>query len=345
MPVFEFPDRPTPGLEPEPAFDRFYFNLYAPPTQPDTTFAVLGGSIYPPAGVIDGYVCVAHDGEQRNLRVSDELDRARFTTVGPLAWDVLEPGRRWSLRLDANPSGVELDLEWSARAPVYEIPGYEALDESGTSRYDHCFQSGHYAGTITIDGRRISVDGWQGQRDRSRGTRRVRDRLGMHLWVQVQFGGECVGFLFNEARDGSVAHCAGGLLRDNGTVVELVGLEHDLAFTDELELLSGRLRLRLADGSTRELEVVNTGRGIYMTGGGYADFHGVPIGTHCIQHERWRLDGSRTPRTLALSMTDALCEVRDGATAGRGIFEYGLSRSAAFRYRPTLGATQPASGR
>jgi hypothetical protein len=332
--VLDFPDLPTPGEGPPAKFDRFYFNLTGPREQ--ELFFVLGGGIYEPAGVVDAYLCVAVDGKQRNLRVSEPLRARPGTRVGPLRWSVPEEMSRWRLELGPNPSGIEFELEWRARSDAFVIPEYRAVDDEGTSSYTHYFQSGRYAGELRVDGRRIDVGGWYGQRDRSRGERRTRDRLGFHTWVQVQRDGDSIGLLYNEDRQGQPSHCAGAVMRDGGGQEQITDVFHDLSF-DDLELRGGTLWLRLESGELLEVEATNRGRGIYMTGGGYAGFHGTPQGDHCVQSESWELDGSRNPRNLALSMTDALCDFTAAdAYIGSGIFEYGLSRSESFTYRPRL---------
>jgi hypothetical protein len=322
------------ALDPEAdiRFDRFYFNIYGP-TRADG-FGVIGAGLYPVAGVADGFTCFVVGDEQRNLRFSDAgVERQ---AVGPLRWETIADHREWRLVLERSPSGVAFDLTWTANAPTYEIGRYEVNDVRGESSHAHYFQSGTYDGWLEVDGRRIEVDGWHGQRDRSRGARRVRDSLGMHQWVQIQLDGESVGFLFNEDRQGNVAHCDGAIMRRDGTIERVTAVRHDVTFGEDFEVREGRLEVDLADGGVRAFSFASTGRGIYMTGGGYAGLHGTDRGREHLAVERWPLDGTRNPRNLDLGISDALCTFDDGVQTGLGIFEYALSRSSSYAYAPTL---------
>ena len=65
-----FPDV-LDARSPAAGFDRFYFNAHGASREP---FGVLGGGLYPAAGLVDGDVIALVDGCQRNLRVSDRRD-------------------------------------------------------------------------------------------------------------------------------------------------------------------------------------------------------------------------------------------------------------------------------
>ena len=316
-----------------PAFDRVYFNLHG--SARDQGYFVLGIGTYPPAATTDAYLCYVAGGEnaQRNLRLSTVLEPAAGGVIGPLHWQCIEPHELWRLQLGANPAGVEFDLRWHARSAVIEIPEYSTADQFGSSHYVHIFQSGTYEGFVSVDGKVSRVDGWHGQRDRSKGQRRIRDRLGLHLWVQAQFRDECIGFLYNEDRQGKIAHFEGASMRGDRTLRRLTSLTHDLRFNDDMELVGGAFQLAFADGERRELSVVSTGPGILMQGGGYNGWHGVARGRDHIESERWSFDGSRTPRNLEIGITDALCLFTCGSEKGTGISEYALSRSPSYRYR------------
>jgi hypothetical protein len=322
-----FRDALDPDATDRPDFDRFYFNLHGTSRSP--LFLVMGAGVYPQAGLVDGYLCAVIGVEQRNLRASDAIADG---SVGPMAWEVLEPRHSWRLSVAPNPTGVELDVVWTARAPVHEVEQYRV---EGASDYSHYFQSGRYAGEISIDGRVIPVQGWLGQRDRSRGRRGVRDRLGLHLWIQAQLEEECIGFLYNEDRDGRPVHLDGAIMREDGGVVRIAAVRHALEFSDDFELRSGRFDIELDDGNVRDLTMESTGGGLYMAGAGYDGWHGVDHGPACVEHDRWPLDGTRTPRNLGIGFTDALCGFRSGPARGSGIAEYALTRSPQYVYTAT----------
>jgi hypothetical protein len=146
---------------------------------------------------------------------------------------------------------------------------------------------------------------------------------------------ENIGLLFNIARDGSVAHCDGSIMRVDGSSTGIVGAAHDLQFSEENEVREGVLTLALADGSQREVRIRNTGRGIYMDGAGYADWQGSYHGSEALLTRRWPLDGSVNPKNLGFSITDAFCEFICDGEEGSGILEYGLTRSPSFSYQPS----------
>ena len=256
--------------------------------------------------------------------------------MGPLRWEVVEPLRRWRLSLAPNETGVEFELDWLCRARAYETRRYEVRDEHGASNHAHFFQSGRYDGVLSIDGRSVDVAGWYGQRDRSRGQRRVRDRLGMHLWVQAQLPGASIGLLFNCDRHGATTHCDGALMREDGAVDPVTGVRHALDFDDGLEFRSGELELELESGERHRVGVESTGPGIYMAGGGHAGWHGIDHGPGHAEHDRWPLDGTMTPRELPISLAQAVARYSDGRQSGTGVFEYALTRSPSFVYSPTL---------
>lgn len=319
-------------VAPEPAFDRFYFNLHGREREP---FLVLGGGVYPTTQLIDGYVVAAVHGRQRNLRFSDHFDLAAPREVGPFRWEVVEPYQEWRLVLAPNPTGLEFDLIWRARARPYAIERYEVDDDEGSSSQAHFFQSGTYDGVLRVDGVEEDIGGFLGQRDRSRGNRRVSDRLGMHLWVQAQFHDASLGFLFNTDRQGSTTHCHGALMREDGTIDEIVDVRHDLTFDEGLGFVDGLLEIQLADAGAIMLTATSTGPGIYMSGAGIGGWHGQDHGPRCIEHEDWPLDGSLAPRDFDTSLCQALARFEMGDQRGIGVFEYGITRSRAYSYRPT----------
>ena len=73
-----------------------------------------------------------------------------------------------------------------------------------------------------------------------------------------------------------------------------------------------------------------------MSGGGYGGHHGKVLGRDHVESEVYPLDGSVTQRTLDSSLTDRLAAFTWDGTPGLGIFEFALSRSSSYAYRPTL---------
>ena len=60
------------------------------------------------------------------------------------------------------------------------------------------------------------------------------------------------------------------------------------------------------------------------------------MGRDHMEHDVYPLDGSVSQRTLDSSLTDNLATFTWNGTAGIGIFEFALTRSPSYSYRPTL---------
>lgn len=318
------------GSEQVPGFfDRFYFNLHGP-TSP-VPFVMVGSGRYPQAGVSDGYLIAVVDGQQRNLRFAGASAERE---VGPLRWEVAEPFGQWHVAVGPNELGVELDVVWRARSAMWETRPVVLADGSGgTARFEHGFQSGRYEGELRIDGERFDVSGWLGQRDRSRGVRPVSGGQGLHLWVQAQMPDRTVSLMLDVDRDHRPTMLDGAVLPNGGVGDRIVAVEHDLTFTDDLEVTDGTMVVETAGGTRLELEIDGS-LGGFLSGGGYGGWHGKhrdPI----VESERWELDGSVTPRGLDTPLTDqpAVFRSRTDGVHGTGVFEFAHTRSTAYRYR------------
>jgi hypothetical protein len=322
---------------PDRFFDRFVFNLH--PSDYAYPSVIFGFGTYPPRDTVDGFAVVSTEAQQRNLRFSTELSATDGAGCGPFRFRVVEPNRVWKLSLADNPAGVEFDLTWRARTPAWFGEIAVANTDGVPSSFDHLFQSGYYEGTLTIDGQTRSVDGWFGQRDRSRGVRNMSGGQGLHLWCQAQFPDCSIGFLLVETRDQRRVLLEGAVMHESGELDPIVDVKHDLTFDRSLDLRSGTLEVRTAHGQYYRLETDASARGGYMAGAGYGGQHGKPVGIDHIEYDVYPLDGSVSPRTLDSSLTDRLAEFRMGAVTGRGILEFALSRSRAYEYRATRADT------
>jgi hypothetical protein len=327
----------TPGL-PERFFDRFVFNLHA--SDGSAPWVIFGLGVYPARNVIDGFAIVVGSAEQRNLRLSDDLSATRATAtggaLGPLSWDVAVPMRTWRAALGPNPAGLEFDLTWRARAPAWTGDVAVANADGTASSFAHLFQSGRYEGALRIGDREVRVDGWYGQRDRSRGVRTMAGGQGLHLWVQAQFPDRSVGFLTAENRAHERLLLAGAVMHESGRLDPVTDVRHDLSFDDGLDLRRGRVEVTTQDGAVHRIDVGAAARGGYMSGGGYGGQHGRRMGRGHVEHDAYLLDGSVSPRVLDSALTDRLTTFTWDGTRGSGIFEFALTRSAAYAYAPTL---------
>lgn len=325
-------DPSTPGL-PERFFDRFVFNLH--PTDSTSPSVLFGLGIYPPVDTVDGFVILVTGSEQRNLRFSTELSATDGASAGPFSWEVVEPIAAWHVALAPNPTGLAFDLEWRARAPAWfgqvGVPGPATVAAS----FEHLFQSGSYAGVLSIDGEPQPVDGWWGQRDRSRGVRTMSGGQGLHVWYQAQFADRSVGFLLVEDRDHNRLLLEGAVMHTDGRLDPIVEVGHDLEFTDQLDLVAGRVKVKTASGAVYPIDTDARAGGGYMAGGGYGGRHGRPVGRDHIEHDVYPLDGSVSPRNVDTSLTDRLAAFKWAGEPGFGIFEFALTRSPSYAYRPT----------
>jgi hypothetical protein len=322
------------GELPEQFFDRFMFNMH--PADAIAPCIIIGFGVYPGKNLADGYAVLMTGSEQRNLRFSTDLSAPGAPGAGPLSFRVLEANRTWHLQLGPNPTGMELDVTWNARTPYWL--GEVTVDNAATAptRFEHLVQSGRYAGTLSVEGTSRSITGWYGQRDRSRGVRKMAGGQGLHVWCQAQFPDRCIGFLLVEDRTGGRLLLEGAVMHEDGTVDDVVDVRHHLTFDAGLDLRSGTLRVATTAGTVYDIEADASGRGTYMAGAGYDGWHGQPHGHDHIETDVYALDGSVSPATLGTALTDRLAEFRWNDVTGTGIFEFAHSRSRSYTYRPAL---------
>jgi hypothetical protein len=302
---------------------------------------MFGLGVYPTRNVIDGWLIRCDSQSQRNLRFSTELDSSDWRTVGPLSVQLIEPLQQWRLRIADNATGVHGDLVWKARSAAWETERIHLVAPSGdASDFSHYFQPGSYSGQLSLDGENVDVDGWLGTRDRSRGVRLVTEGGGLHLWVQAQFTDRSIAFLYNEDRGHHVTHCDGAVLHVDGSADPVVGVEHNFTFDDELDFRTGTMTVHTISGQRIDLTVDGTYGGGFLSGGGYGGGHGEPRGLNWSDGERWALDGTVTPRTLDVPLTDRPARFIDQAGAiGAGVFEFAVTRSPRYTYRPVSAAS------
>jgi hypothetical protein len=327
----------TPGTQglPDGFFDRFVFNLH--PTDASSPSVLLGHGLYPGKDTVDGFAILVTDDEQRNVRWSTELSATDGRSGGPFAFEVMTPMEMWHLTLGPNPTEMELDVTWEARTPAWTGEVAVTNASGAASSFEHLFQSGRYTGTLTIDGETQPVDGWYGQRDRSRGVRTMSGGQGLHIWFQAQFPDRSVGFLLVETREGERLLLEGAVMQEDGGLDDIVDVVHDLRFGNGgLDLEGGELLVTTASGATYPIAADASAGGGFMSGGGYGGHHGQPRGRDHLEHDVYPLDGSVNQQTLDSSLTDRLASFNWDGTPGNGIFEFALSRSSSYTYKPTL---------
>lgn len=327
-------DLVTPGTTvlPDGFFDRFVVNLH--PTNGSGPSVIVGCGLHPGRGTVDGFAVVVTGAEQRNVRFYSELG-SDWSRCGPLSWEVVDPNEVWRLRLGDNPTGVGLDVVWRARAPYWSGTIDVANAGGRTTSFDHLFQSGLVDGTLTVDGRTQAIEQWYSQRDRSRGVRSMSGGQGLHLWFQANFADCSVGFLLVEARDGSRILVEGAVMHTDGAVDPVRDVRHRLQF-DDLDLRYGDVEVTTQLGAVHRIACDASARGGLMAGAGYGGHHGLSKGIDHVEGETYPLDGTVTQRTVDSSLTDRLTVFDMDGAPGAGIFEFALSRSPSYSYRPSL---------
>lgn len=329
---------------PDGFFDRLMFNMH--PTDGQAPSVIMGFGIYPPKDTVDGFVVLTQAGEQRNLRFSSLLSATGRNGAGPFRFEVVEPNTEWRLALGANEIGVEFDVRWHARTPAWF--GEVSVENASATKtsFDHLFQSGRYQGELTIDGAVVPVDGWYGQRDRSRGVRTMSGGQGLHIWYQAQFPDYSIGFLLVETRDHDRLLLEGAVMHVDGRLDPITDVRHALVFTEERDLVDGEVEVTTASGQRLRVYADARAGGGFMAGAGYGGHHGVSHGVDHVESDRYALDSSVSPRSFDSALTDRLCtfellgegeqDAEGSGAKGSGIFEFAVTRSSKYSYRASL---------
>lgn len=324
---------PGTSMKTEGFFDRLMFNMH--PANATSPSVIMGFGHYPAKDVADGFAVITLPHEQRNIRFSTKFTATTGDGAGPLRFECLEENRQWWLRLGPNPTGIEYDITWDARTPYWlGVVKVENIVDVPTN-FEHLVQSGRYHGSLSIDGVEQSVDEWYGQRDRSRGVRTMSGGQGIHIWYQAQFPDRSIGFLLVESRSGDRMLLEGAVMFEDGSLDDVVDVRHALRF-DDLDLIAGTVKVTSASGESYLIDADATAGGGFMAGAGYGGHHGKVCGPDHIEYDVYPLDGSTTQRTLDTSLTDRLCRFTWNGKTGYGIFEFALSRSSQYVYKPTL---------
>jgi hypothetical protein len=153
-------------------YDRYFFNGYG--AEGELFFALAFG-VYPHLNIADASFCVVRDGVQTALHGSRWLNMERMDLqVGPISLTVLEPLQRLKISVDAPEQGIKAEIVFDGRAfPVEEPRFIRRVGPRAFMDYTRLTQNGRYGGWIELDGRRESVDGFMGTRDRSWGVRPI----------------------------------------------------------------------------------------------------------------------------------------------------------------------------
>lgn len=214
--------------------DRCYFFAHSP----DGTQLVTNGwgnNLNQRAGMGYGKIALA-DGRHWDLLVGRPVnggDRA-VLRGGPMRWTCAEPLKRWTLEVGPNPSGIEWEMHYTPRAPMWELlPMHVVVDGRLIVDMYHMKEAGQWNGWYQIHDERIAIDGWLGGRDRTFGVR-VADEIDFWLWLDIGFEDRAIQAWVIESHDGTVRYVDGGITHVDGTLSKrFVRIDHETEFDDD----------------------------------------------------------------------------------------------------------------
>lgn len=233
--------------------------------------------------VLDGFVCVRHDGRQYNIRLSRRLrSDMNSLAVGPLRFEIIEPLEVVRLVLDDNKFGISLDVTChSASAPYMGPTEITRVDGRLLGERATYEVTGKCEGWVEVGGQRTSLTtstasffrnhswGYQQGRGGPRlyGSPRPRRRVpGVRHWVLFDMP-DHGGFFFDDP-NGREASGKGALLtRDR--IVPVVRVAHEVEFYEGgRRAKRGTFELTDIDGGQRHYSFEDLGW-VYCQGGGY----------------------------------------------------------------------------
>ncbi len=241
--------------------------------------------LYQNNDVLDGFVCIRHDGRQHNIRLSRRLrPHVDHFGVGPLRIEFVEPMRTLRFVLEDNDYGIACDvLCHSTVLPYEDTVEITRIDGRLLSERATYELVGGCDGWVEVAGARIELNpnrasffrnhSWGNQAGRGGprygAPRPSRRTPGVRQWVLFRCP-DHGGFYFVDpsGRAASGKHGKGAILWAARSV-PVVDVEHDLQFYEgERRVRSGRFRLTGADGIEREYGFTDLGW-VYCQGGGY----------------------------------------------------------------------------
>lgn len=319
-------------------YDRYFFNGY--PAREGGLFFAAAFGVYPHLNVADTAFCILRDGVQINLHASRWLNMERMDlAVGPVSIEVVEPLQRLRVRVNAPEQGIFADLLFDGRSPPIEEPRFTRRNGPRTFMdVTRMTQNGRWTGWIELDGRRESVDGFVGTRDRSWGVRPVGARDAQDiapptppqfywLWGPSNFEEGAFFFHVNEDAEGQAWNTRAVWTPDGQAAAHLEG-RAKLTWGSGTRHATGAI-IALSHGGKPVGEVeYRPDLTFYMLGLGYGHpnwGHGMLHGELVVEREDLTL-GTVDPTQPQHLHIQALSDViyRDGAgreRRGRGVLE------------------------
>ena len=302
--------------------------------------------LYQNNDVLDGFVCLRHEGRQHNIRLSRRLrPNMDHLGVGPLRIELVEPMRTLRLVLDENAYGIAVDVTCRTTAGPHldpiEITRIDGRLISERATYE---VTGECTGTVSVDGRRIELEsasffrnhswGYQPGRGGARAGApdgRPRRLTGVRQWVLFHMP-DHGGYYFTDPRPRAASDKGAILIGDRSIAVR--SIRHDLQFYDgDRRLRSGSFELVDDEGTARSYDLEDLGW-VYCQGGGYFggfDDHlgqGVYRGEYHEEGETWDVshptqvvDDAGRSFEFDHAWAESFVRVRSGAASGLGHFE------------------------
>jgi hypothetical protein len=310
--------------------DRFYFNCHA---RDGRALLTCGYGIFPNQQQSNGYAKLAlADGRHWDVLASRSCSVDRWkTAVGPMEWQVLEPRRRWRLKLGPNPSGLEWDIEYIARAPIWELkPIFGRKQGRIIVNQQHIQQSADYSGWVHFDGETMKVDGFYGSRDRTWGIRN-HPAIDMWIWYAAQFDDRAIAAWVWERKDGTVMYVDGGFCHQDGSLSRrFVQMSHELEFDRDLKRPKrGRIVFVDEDGKRHAVNAISQHPDVNV-------YYGAMLepSSQSVQGQRWNEhDLAVLRRVEAGSLaSDQLMRYELDGMVGYGIMELFVAGDGYDRY-------------
>lgn len=241
--------------------------------------------LYSNNDVMDGFVCLRHDGRQHNIRLSRRLrPSVDDLRIGPLRIEIVEPMKALRLVLDENTYGIALDIVCRGATLPYEGPPEVTRHDGRLISERMTYElTGKCEGWVDVGGERIDLrpdsasffrnHSWGFQAGRggpklyAAPARDARRRSpGVRQWVLFDMP-DHGGFYFIDP-SGRRASGKGALMRAD-RIVPVREVDTDLQFHEGgRRLRSGTFRLVDDEGGERTYHVTDLGW-VYCQGGGY----------------------------------------------------------------------------
>lgn len=199
--------------------------------------------------------------------------------AGPMRWTCVEPLEHWRLDLAPNASGVTWEMHYRPRLPMWELsPMHVEVDGRTIVDMFHMKESGEWTGWFEIDGERVSVDGWEGGRDRTFGVR-VADEIDFWLWLDIGFEDRAIQAWVIEDHEGNVQYVDGGITHADGTLSSrITRIDHDITFAgDGKPTEAATLVFHHEDGTATEVRGTSPHQHVNV-------YYGMPLPTLDVEH-------------------------------------------------------------